>query len=596
MLFRSNPIPGATASTITIPNVQTANAGIYTVTVHNAAGTANTSAQLTVYQPLVFTPITAIPTTAESTPAILPAPSQLKVYNNGSFVTVTSLDPTKPTVVLTHGADASPGGWPITMANLIHQQTASIAPNIVAWDWNGAAITFCDFAATARRTQDQGKAFGQELSAKLGNGYNQSIHFIGHSFGTLVNAAAANYLHANGFSWTRTQMTLFDEAEVGTGLGCSKLVALRSAPNGLAQPLSPFPPLPDQFGWADNYVSLVGFPHTNAANVILNNGLPTSAPSFSSFISALINFHGYPCVWYDNTVSTPSISTMGYRWAIEQGGFGGAPAAGTVSIQSGAEFNLAPILYSDAVALLDARLKKYQTAESSLEAQALDRAIIAAQALKNGAVAGLSLTVGQTIGFNLMMLVLTSGSAAPQSPSPYGLTPGGSGNTPAYAWIPLSVASNTVSMSFDFTLQGNWAGDSFAAALNGTNVLSVSTDSIKTNVTVNTGLIDVSAYAGQQVTLFLGIVGGTSTNANITTTNFQFYAISPPSLQAQVSGNNIFISWPLSAADYTLETSTNLTATNSSWTAITNTPAIVELQNAITNGISTGSRFYRLRK
>ena len=54
-------------------------------------------------------------------------------------------------------------------------------------------------------------------------------------------------------------------------------------------------------------------------------------------------------------------------------------------------------------------------------------------------------------------------------------------------------------------------------------------------------------------------------------------------------------SWPLAAADYTLETSTNLTGTNS-WSAVTNTPAIVELQNAITNGISTGSRFYRLRK
>ena len=58
---------------------------------------------------------------------------------------------------------------------------------------------------------------------------------------------------------------------------------------------------------------------------------------------------------------------------------------------------------------------------------------------------------------------------------------------------------------------------------------------------------------------------------------------------------DLILSWPLSASDYALETTTNLADTNS-WTTLTNVPAIVNLQNAVTNPISNGARFYRLKK
>ena len=144
-------------------------------------------------------------------------------------------------------------------------------------------------------------------------------------------------------------------------------------------------------------------------------------------------------------------------------------------------------------------------------------------------------------------------------------------------------------------LQGDGAGDSFDAAVNGTNVFSLATSLIQTNVTMNSGLIDVSSYAGQNVELFLGIVGGASTNTILTVSGIRLYSIMPPLLQAQMSGNNFVLSWPLSAADYILQTSTNLTDTNS-WTTVTNVPAIVNLQNTITNPISGGAQFYRLKK
>jgi len=68
-----------------------------------------------------------------------------------------------------------------------------------------------------------------------------------------------------------------------------------------------------------------------------------------------------------------------------------------------------------------------------------------------------------------------------------------------------------------------------------------------------------------------------------------------PALQAQVLGGHAVITWPASAAGYTLETTSDFSASNS-WTPVTNAPFIVNLQNTITNLISQGNRYYRLRK
>lgn len=118
---------------------------------------------------------------------------------------------------------------------------------------------------------------------------------------------------------------------------------------------------------------------------------------------------------------------------------------------------------------------------------------------------------------------------------------------------------------------------------------------IQTNVTLSSGLIRVSPWAGQTVELFLGIVGGTSTNASLTVGGISFYGMVPPSLQAQACGSNLVVTWPVSAEGYALETSTSLTGTNS-WAPLTNVPAIVNFQNTVTNPITAGSRFYRLNK
>ena len=69
--------------------------------------------------------------------------------------------------------------------------------------------------------------------------------------------------------------------------------------------------------------------------------------------------------------------------------------------------------------------------------------------------------------------------------------------------------------------------------------------------------------------------------------------VTAPSLQAQLSGGNLMLSWPMSAQNFSLQTTTNLGDPNS-WVTLTNVPAIVNLQNAVTNPITSGQGFYRL--
>jgi hypothetical protein len=168
-------------------------------------------------------------------------------------------------------------------------------------------------------------------------------------------------------------------------------------------------------------------------------------------------------------------------------------------------------------------------------------------------------------------------------------------NVPAYAWMQLVVPTNAVSLSFDYIIQGDWQSDSLASAFNGTNVLLIAGNTIQTNVMFSSGSIDVSAFAGQTNEFFIGIVGGTSTNALLTVENLAFSISLPPSLQAQMSGGNLMLSWPMSAQNFSLQTTTNLADPNS-WITLTNVPAIVNLQNAITNSIFNGTRFYRLKE
>jgi pimeloyl-ACP methyl ester carboxylesterase len=603
-------------------NVNTTPSGLKNV-ISIAAGYSHTIALVRSPQPITILQTNRVPANSELGKQTI---GILKMFTNGVFTNFVALDPNKKTVVLTHGwiptlagndlfSNGGADGWPWEMAELLQFQLGSSALNIVAWDWpTNARSPWYDPWAAADNTPQEGRALGASLLAALGANYSKPIHFIGHSFGTVVNADAADYLQANDYSWTNMQMTLFDEAEVGSGTASNDFQsAAISVTTILANDSSSQPfwyhPLPNNFAWADNYITAFGLPHTNAANIILTNLYPAPTDLYVLLTAELPNFHAYPMTWYDDSITTPFGSSMGFRWSFEENNLTPPPATNTFFLQAfnGSDLNLVPTDFSTASQLLNSRLQKMLTAHEYTLLQALPNPVQA-----TGQIDGefediltqdpYALTTGLPEGWGININLTTSSSSGSSSPAPQAKAhPLGLGanddssnstNFPAYAWIPLAVPSNAVSMSFDFIFQGDGASDSFAVALNGTNVFSVPTSLIQTNITMNSGQIDVSQYAGTNVELFLGIVGGTSTNASISASGFRFYSILPPSLQAQASGNNFVLQWPLSAANYTLETSTDLI----SWTTNADVPVIVNLQNAITNSISGGARFYRLKK
>ena len=537
----------------------------------------------------------------------------LEILTNGVFTNVTSLDPNKKTIVLTHGWNSSANDWPWEMDENLQVTLGSAAVNIVAWNWpTNASSPYIDPWEAGSKTPQEGQALGASLLAALGTNYSQPIHFIGHSFGTLVNAGAADYLQANNYPAANMQMTLFDEAEVGSGSNTTQTAAMTITAL-LANDSAPKPfwyhPLPNNFAWADNYITGFGLLHPQAANIILTNLYPAPTAYIDVLFDELLDFHDYPMDWYNDSISDPFGSGMGFRWSFEENHLIPPPATNTYFIQAfnGSDLDVTPTDFSTASQMLNARLQKMLTPhEYTLltDAPGVLQAVNQIQATVQDTIPQdpYVLTTGLPEGWGINVNLATSSSSGGSSPTsqakvkPLGLSADDESNNntnlPAYAWIPLAVPSNVVSMSFDFVLQGDGVSDSFAVALNGTNVFSVATSLIQTNVTFNSGQIDVSQYAGTNVELFLGIVGGTSTNANVTASGFRFYSVLPPSLQPQASGNNFILQWPLSAADYTLVSSTDLI----SWTTNTDVPEIVDLQNTITNSISGGARFYRLKK
>jgi hypothetical protein len=68
-----------------------------------------------------------------------------------------------------------------------------------------------------------------------------------------------------------------------------------------------------------------------------------------------------------------------------------------------------------------------------------------------------------------------------------------------------------------------------------------------------------------------------------------------PTLQAQISGNNVILSWPIWAQNFSLQATTNLTDPGS-WTTLADVPVIVNQQYTVTNPVVGGQRFYRLKQ
>jgi hypothetical protein len=68
----------------------------------------------------------------------------------------------------------------------------------------------------------------------------------------------------------------------------------------------------------------------------------------------------------------------------------------------------------------------------------------------------------------------------------------------------------------------------------------------------------------------------------------------PPSLEIQLTRNQVLLSWPSSVTNYVLESTLDLAAGN--WTPVTNAPFAADAQQTVTVDISATLKFYRLIK
>ena len=69
----------------------------------------------------------------------------------------------------------------------------------------------------------------------------------------------------------------------------------------------------------------------------------------------------------------------------------------------------------------------------------------------------------------------------------------------------------------------------------------------------------------------------------------------PVYLKSSRSGNNLILSWPTNAIGFTLQSATNLIP-SVTWDDSSNAPVIIGAQFTVTNPISDGVRFFRLKE
>lgn len=640
---------------IQIPNAQTANSGSYSVVVSNAYAppAVSTDAKVTIYLPApgpTPSPPALQPATQPLPPALsqkprAPTSAQMQIVNFNR-----TIDPSKPTVVLTHGwqfISSPPATWPLAMGQALRAKYDTQV-NIVIWDWEENARATSP-ATAAARTIDEGTVLGRTLLDTLGPGYQRPIHFIGHSLGTLVNCAAADYIHGDKrpkgdaraatqkYAAANTHMTLLDEAELVTavkGLHVS-IDVLRAAVgdySGLADAgrnVRNFwsKVLPDQALWADNYVSEVGVLHSAATNVMLWRATSSRPPTAA---------HGYAYYWYQETVANPLGGFMGHRWSFERNSLGGRPSEGSYYLQelgaNAAELSVNEISGNSANLLRGLHVVAYPNLQAFKGLSAIGNGIQGAY-LNGIQYAGnmvanfaevFSVPNGQPVimgsAGSTPTYYVSSGNSGlnsleanwdfqfsiqPGAPEPQNnrsgiqalaVTNAESPNA-VYTIIPVQVPAEAVGISFEYSVDGGANDDFMTMGIGETNYYTVQAQHLEDAEWNGTPVIEISALRGQNVQLIFALNGETAPPAGmLSIRNIQFFVPPRPQLELAVIGHQINAAWPLSAIDWTLEANDDLSNPNG-WVPVNVVPAEEDYFRSVSLDI-TGEKkfFFRLRK
>lgn len=645
--FNGGSIPGVIGSSLTITNVQLSAAGDYSVIVWNSYGAATSAvARLHVYleppTPQPVSPGTTNSTEIPPEPLLsrprVPSSTQLHVFTGGGTV-----DRNKMTIVLTHGWNSSSDGWPTALKNALLAKGYSA--NIVAWDWRDNAAE-PEPATAAARTPSEGEALGAELIYLLGAGYNLPIHFVGHSLGAMVNCRAADFIHGDAknsrnspvkFNPQNTHMTLFDEAELVAAvngmhvfgdvllasLGVDRNQHIDSAGSLLSGFGTWTKVIPDRAAWIDNYVSDVGCTHAEAVNVLL----------WRNVSLGVVDSHGYASDWYARSVANPLDSLVGHRWSFERSTLSAAPSAGNCYQQE---------LDSDPLTLRVRQIGTVERGTLAFPTLAAYRGLTA--------IGGQLSALGQVILDGYMTTIQYAGdlvadfaeSFTPLTGDP--IFTGTANSTPAYympsgsapiyqaEWdlqftlqrptgqqspqqvrsvkllaneaniptnsvytlIPVSVPREAVGIAFQFRLDGSAPTEFFTMGISNVNYFTMEAKYVEDGVWQSTSVIGIPQYAGQDIQLLFSLNDDTMPVGALSVRGIQFFVPPPPDIALGFTNQRPHLSWPVSALGWQLESVGSLSDTN--WLAVTNSPAILGYERAVTDDATNGARFYRLKK
>ena len=586
-------------------------------------------------------------------------PAEFKLFAGGAFSSTILPDPNRMTVVISHGWNLGGGsaiaGWPTTLAHQISTRHAlgGDAPNIIVWDWSNLANTP---APPIDQACYQGEYLGKALQSLLGTGYNQRLHFIGHSLGTIVNAYACDYVHGSSprsrnnaaIPWdrnlTQPHVTILDEAEIASVFGQSvvtsatigwKIAQAKGAllAGGAAAARDWKSPVPASSAWTDNYISLVGVQRDDAVNVCL------LASAYSYDIrnpwAGLESAHGYSHQWYLNSIgSNGSYPQIGFRNSHEANSV--FPPTGTgktlgslwyedldtpepldlrhvanpvpheaqlkllgfLSVSAGAQtgaFLGDPILNGYAASINwvgdlggSVIVKTGQVASSVTEK------------IGNGWDAALDAvsTINPDVRFSGSVLVPTLRLllSTPAQGASLMATKNSVSASPPQAWIPLRIPSDAAFLVFDFTVTGDTGEDQVVCAINEQNLLTLAARFAPDGSPVSTDFLDISAYAGQEVEIYFGLVGGTSNGGSLAIDGIRFVTVPLPKLSATPIGNQIRLNWPAAAAGWVLQRNPGLSPEG--WEDVTLPESVTTVDGVVTldRPRSLQKEFFRLRR
>lgn len=120
------------------------------------------------------------------------------------------------------------------------------------------------------------------------------------------------------------------------------------------------------------------------------------------------------------------------------------------------------------------------------------------------------------------------------------------------------------------------------------NPVSPSSPSLDAPDTFNPFLLPITTFAFKQ-----DVTQGTCTVDDLRIGGTFTDVVSVPSMSIAKSGSNVQISWPIICVDQVLESSPTISPT--SWSVVTQSPAIVSGQNVVTLPSGSGTSFFRLR-